>query len=65
MRVAVDASRCQGHTLCALAAPDVFLLDDEDGHSSVTDPQVPSDQEEAVLMAARTCPEQAIEVSGK
>ena len=32
IRVRVDSARCQGHTLCNLAAPTVFSLRDEDGH---------------------------------
>lgn len=62
MKVRVDASRCQGHTLCTIPAPDIFLLDDEDGHAHVADEQadVPPDREDDVRRAASTCPEQAI-----
>ncbi|TDC97976.1 ferredoxin [Actinomadura sp. 7K507] len=63
MKVQVDAARCQGHTLCAMIAPDSFELDDIDGHSSVVDPDVPADQEEKVREAARSCPERAITIS--
>jgi ferredoxin len=63
MHVNVNAGRCQGHTLCSLAAPEVFILDDEDGHASVADPAVKPGLENAVRTAARTCPEQAVEVS--
>ena len=35
MNVQVDPDRCQGHTLCNMAAPDVFHLRDEDGHAYV------------------------------
>jgi ferredoxin len=48
--------------MCALVAPDAFDLSDEDGHSTARFEVVPSDQEEAVRTAARTCPEQAIVV---
>ena len=34
MKVWVDREKCQGHTLCAMIAPDSFELDDVDGHSS-------------------------------
>ena len=34
MMVEVDGSICQGHTLCAMAAPKVLKLDDVDGHST-------------------------------
>ena len=31
MKVSVDGQRCQGHTLCAMIAPDSFVLNDIDG----------------------------------
>ena len=37
MKVRVDPARCQGHTLCTIPAPDVFLLDEEEGHAHVQD----------------------------
>jgi ferredoxin len=62
MKVRVDPERCQGHTLCAMAAPDVFVLSEFDGHSSVRVDVVPVALEEAVRTAANTCPERAIEI---
>ncbi|MCA4752535.1 ferredoxin [Mycolicibacterium fortuitum] len=62
MKVSVDASRCQGHTLCSMIAPDSFVLDDVDGHASPVSDVVPADQEDAVREAAHSCPEQAIVV---
>jgi ferredoxin len=62
VKVSVDGSRCQGHTLCAMIAPDSFELDDVDGHASPTSEVVPADQEDAVNEAAHSCPEQAIVV---
>ena len=60
MRVWVDPDRCQGHTLCAMIAPDMFQLSDVDGSSSALCEVVPADQEELVREAAQSCPEQAI-----
>ncbi|WP_445166262.1 ferredoxin [Mycolicibacterium sp. Dal123E01] len=60
MKVRVDQGRCQGHTLCAMIAPDSFELSDIDGSSSPVNEVVPSDQEELVREAAQSCPEQAI-----
>jgi len=62
VKVRVDPERCQGHTLCAMAAPDVFELSDFDGHSSVRVDVVPDALEEAVRSAVNTCPERAIEI---
>ncbi|MFA5709197.1 ferredoxin [Mycolicibacterium sp.] len=60
MKVWVDRDKCQGHTLCAMIAPDSFELDDVDGHSSAVNEIVPDDQQDAVREAAQSCPEQAI-----
>ncbi|TDD86046.1 ferredoxin [Actinomadura darangshiensis] len=63
MKVQVDQELCQGHTLCAMRAPDVFELDDIDGHSSPVSEEVPAGQEGKVREAVRSCPERAISVS--
>lgn len=60
VKVRVDSERCQGHTLCAMIAPDMFALSDVDGSSSAASETVPPDQEELVREAAHSCPEQAI-----
>jgi ferredoxin len=60
MKVRVDPQICQGHTLCAMTAPDRFVLDDIDGHATAVTEDVPADQETLVKEAARSCPEQAI-----
>ena len=60
MKVRVDGERCQGHTLCAMIAPQMFQLDEIDGHSSPVSEDVPDDQAEQVREAAHTCPERAI-----
>ncbi|RAV05731.1 ferredoxin [Mycolicibacterium sp. GF69] len=62
MKVSVDGTRCQGHTLCAMIAPDSFELSDIDGTSSPVNEVVPPDQEEVVREAAHSCPEQAITI---
>ena len=60
MKVRVDQERCQGHTLCAMIAPEMFQLSDIDGSSSAVTEVVPADQEDLVREAAQSCPEQAI-----
>ncbi|MCG5434217.1 ferredoxin [Mycobacterium sp. MYCO198283] len=62
MKVSVDRERCQGHTLCAMIAPESFELDDVDGHASAVNDVVPPEQEDAVREAVQSCPEQAIVV---
>ena len=63
MKVSVDSERCQGHTLCAMIAPDSFQLSDIDGSSSAVTEVVPADQEDQVREAAHSCPEQAIMIT--
>ena len=60
MRVRVDGEICQGHTLCAMTAPDLFVLSEEDGHTEAVSEEVPAGQEERAREAVRSCPEQAI-----
>jgi ferredoxin len=60
MKVRVDGDKCQGHTLCAMAAPEVFKLSDFDGHATASVETVPSRLEQAAREAVGSCPEQAI-----
>lgn len=60
MRVAVDADKCQGHTMCKMLAPDLFELSEIDGHATAIDAEVPADLEEDAHDAVASCPEQAI-----
>jgi ferredoxin len=62
VKVSVESERCQGHTLCAMIAPNSFELSDIDGSSSPVSEVVPADQEDAVREAAQSCPEQAIHI---
>jgi ferredoxin len=62
MRILVDANRCQGHTLCAEAAPELFTLSDEDGHATATTDDVLESQRPAAALAVETCPERAIRI---
>ncbi|MCV7261115.1 ferredoxin [Mycobacterium shimoidei] len=62
MKVRVDSQRCQGHTLCAMIAPNSFVLDDIEGHSSAVTEDVPPEYESQVREATQSCPEQAIDI---
>lgn len=62
MRVEVDSTRCQGHTLCAMIAPESFVLNDVDGHAQATTADVADVHQAVVRDAAISCPEQAINV---
>jgi ferredoxin len=60
VRVRVDDAACQGHTMCAMTAPEVFGLREEDGHAFVLVEALAPEQEELARTAAVGCPEQAI-----
>ncbi len=62
MKVHVDPERCQGHTICSMIAPQLFTLDDVDGHSTAIDGEVPGALEAKAAEAIRSCPEQAISI---
>lgn len=62
MKVRVISSICQGHAMCLLACPEIFGIDDDDGHAFVLDENVPAHLEDAVQQAERGCPEKAIEL---
>ncbi len=62
-RAIVNAELCQGHTLCNFAAPDVFHLNDEDGHAFVAvDGELTPEQLEQARLAELGCPERAITI---
>ncbi len=62
MRVSVDLEACQGHGVCHMSAPDVFDLDDLDGHAIVVADPVPRELEGDAQLGAESCPERAISV---
>jgi ferredoxin len=59
MKVTVDHDRCEGHGKCQQAAPEVFLVGDDDlSHVLIDD--VPESLREKVDAAIRLCPRQAV-----
>lgn len=64
MKLTVDSNRCQGHTLCHMVAPELFVLSDIDGHASPAVDEVPDDLIQRAQMAVDACPEQAISLLG-
>lgn len=61
MRIQVDRSKCQGHALCAAAAPTLYTLDD-DGYSDVDEIEVPEGMEHLGRRGMEACPERAITI---
>jgi ferredoxin len=62
MRVRIRADLCQGHSMCVIACPEVFKLNDEDGHAYVLMEDVRADLQWKVRQAEQSCPEQAIDL---
>jgi ferredoxin len=62
MQVEVDWKRCENHGQCAIAAPEVFSMND-DGTLNFDESQVEAHAAE-VEDAADVCPVQAILISG-
>ncbi|MDT3441892.1 MULTISPECIES: ferredoxin [unclassified Pseudofrankia] len=60
MRVRVEEDVCQGHTLCAMNAPELFDLREDDGHAVVLLVDVPAELEAKARLAHRGCPEHAV-----
>lgn len=60
MRVTIDFDRCEGHGLCALAAPEVFWIDDDGYTQYVTEPG--DAERDNVTRAAQDCPARAITI---
>ncbi|HEV3380255.1 MAG TPA: ferredoxin [Trebonia sp.] len=61
MKVTVDTTICEANALCAGLVPEVFDVDDEDElHILPRYGEVPSDLENAVREAVRSCPRMAL-----
>ncbi|EOM75108.1 ferredoxin [Rhodococcus rhodnii] len=60
MRVAVDATKCDGYGTCFEMCPSVFRSDEWGYASTVGDGTVPPDQAAVARRAISLCAEQAI-----
>ncbi len=61
MKVTIDHDLCEGHAKCSKTAPDVFEVRDDD-LSYVKMAVVPEKFRDAVELAVRLCPRQAIAI---
>ncbi|MFI1204585.1 ferredoxin [Streptomyces sp. BHT-5-2] len=62
VRISVDYGLCDGLGQCALVAPEVFALDDDE--QLVVTPDPAPELAGKVAAAARACPVRAISVEG-
>ncbi|MFE2166021.1 ferredoxin [Streptomyces sp. NPDC059447] len=60
MQITIEPDACVGSGQCALAVPEIFDQDDEDGTVVLLDDLPPQDLHDAVQEAAGLCPVQAI-----
>jgi len=65
MRVTVNASACQGHQMCSIAAPEVFGSDDYGNAVVLITGDIPVELEAKVRRAEGNCPERAITLAGE
>ncbi|WP_120493927.1 ferredoxin [Microbacterium phyllosphaerae] len=61
MRIDIDWGLCEGNGACALEAPDVFEMDDDD-NLLVHEESISSTSQARLEAAARSCPKRAITV---
>jgi ferredoxin len=60
----IDQTRCQGHAVCYMVAPELFEVD-EDGRGSVKQSRIGPDQVEPASVAVERCPERAVTLSAE
>ncbi|MFI0897257.1 ferredoxin [Streptomyces sp. NPDC020983] len=60
MKVRIDAGNCMGHGLCAMRAPEVYVLN-EDGFNDLPDfEESDPERQESARRGALACPERVI-----
>lgn len=63
MRIEIDEDRCQGNTMCVVAAPELIQINPDTERAVLRrGAVVPTEHEDDALMAADGCPETAIRV---
>ena len=64
MKVIVDATRCELHGECLMAAPEVFDIEDDKDAVTVLNSEPSEEQRSAVEQAVMMCPTSAIRLEG-
>jgi ferredoxin len=62
MRVIVDRDLCQGHAMCALEDPDVFVVERGDDQVTLLIESPDENHRTAVENAVRFCPNAALSI---
>ncbi len=64
MKIFLDASKCEAHGDCVLAAPELFDLGDDDEVARLLDATPPESLRAKAESAVKLCPVSAIRVEG-
>ena len=59
MKTHVDQTKCMGHGMCEMNAPDVFTVNDS-GVAEALEGELPPELVEDARVGAQSCPERAI-----
>ncbi len=62
MKIIIDRMFCEGNGACVRECPELFSLDDEYVLSFPEGEKVPEELEKKVLLAAGSCPRQALDI---
>ena len=62
MKIKLDLDKCQGHGRCYSLAPDLFDSDDLGNAVVLVEGELTDEQVVQATLAAKNCPEYAIEV---
>jgi ferredoxin len=62
MKVIVNWSRCDGNGNCAMQAPEIFALDDDD-KLTLRMEEVPPELQPKARAAVRSCPKRALKLT--
>lgn len=63
MRVVADLTKCQGHGLCRMSAPDVYGATEDEGQVIVKfEGDIPEELEDGAALGVESCPEFALSI---
>jgi ferredoxin len=60
LKLSIDSDRCQGHQMCAIAAPELFGSDDIGNATILIEGDIPAELEAKARRAQGNCPEHAV-----
>lgn len=61
MKIRADLTKCQGHGLCRMSAPDVYDVDEEGQVIVQFEGDIPPELVDGAVLGVESCPELALE----